>query len=167
MARFSREVSVRRLTGPEVHSFAATPEERIALAEAIDVLAIHELTAEATLSPWRSTGVTVAGTVRGVVDQACVVTLDPVRAEIEAPFAMRYHPEAAPTPVDVDPEADDPPEPLESERVDVGALALEHFVLSLDPYPRSPNAAFTPPELPEDDTPSPFAILARLKNGPE
>lgn len=146
----------------------ATAEERAALAEALELVAIDDLSAEVIVKPWRGEGVRVQGTVRGTVTQSCVVSLEPVPGSVEEAFDMRFHPDVAePSEIDVDPEAPDPPEPLEGYEVDVGAIALEHFVLGLDPYPRAPGVAFEPVE---DDTeaeePSPFAVLESLKNKP-
>jgi uncharacterized protein len=163
IARLSRPVSLRRLRGEERVTIEATAEERAALAAELDLLAIGRLTAEVTLTPWRATGVRVAGTVHGEVTQACVVTLEPVVSVIDETFAVRLHPDAAESPeVDVDPEAEDPPERLEGDVVDVGAIVLEHFALGIDPYPRAPGAVFEPAE--EEDEPSPFAALAPLKD---
>ena len=45
------------------------------------------------------------------------------------------------------------------------AIAVEHFMLGLDPYPRKPGAVFDPVALGLEAEPkevSPFAALARL-----
>ncbi|MEO1103491.1 MAG: DUF177 domain-containing protein [Pseudomonadota bacterium] len=163
-ARLSRPVGVRRLHKEEHISLAATEEERAAIAQELELLALDSLTAELTVRPWRSEGVRVEGVVRGSLTQPCSITLEPVPATVEEAIDVRLHPDAAPTStVDVDPDAPDPPEPLESDFVDVGAIALEHFVLGIDPYPRAPGATFEE-EFDEEKEPSPFAALAALKN---
>lgn len=166
IARFERLFSVRRLAKGEQIAIAATAEERAALAEALDLVALDSLTADVTLKPWRGEGVRVTGTVRAVVTQACTVTLEPVPGTVEENFDVRLHPDAAPSAVvDVDLDAADPPELLEAGEVDIGAIALEHFALGLDPYPRAPGVEFEAPDEGDDDEPSPFAALAALKNG--
>ncbi|WP_420392137.1 YceD family protein [Acuticoccus sp.] len=167
-ARLRRPVSVRRLTGEEVHRIEASEPERAALVEALDLVALDALTADVALRPWRGQGVRVTGTVRGAVVQSCVVTLEPVPGTVEEEFDVRLHPDAAvAVSVEVDPDAPDPPEKLTGHEVDVGAICLEHFVLGLDPYPRAPGVEFEADESDgaEAKEPSPFAVLARLKNG--
>jgi uncharacterized metal-binding protein YceD (DUF177 family) len=162
IARLERVVNVRRLAGEERLTIEATEPERAALAEALDLLAIRSLVADVALRPWCGEGVRVTGTVRGAVTQACVVTLEPVEGTVEEPFDVRLHPDVAEsTEIDLDPDAADAPEPMESDAVDVGAIALEHFVLGIDPYPRVPGVAFEPDA--EEAEASPFAALAALK----
>lgn len=163
IARLSRPLSLRRLRGEERIAVEATAEERAALAEELDLLSLDSLTAEVTVKPWRIDGVMVAGTVQGTVSQACVVTLEPVTSAVEETFEVRLHPDAAESAdVEVDPDAEDPPERLEGGTVDIGAIVLEHFALGIDPYPRAPGAAWEPDEVEEE--PSPFAALAALKD---
>jgi len=40
---------------------------------------------------------------------------------------------------------------------------IEHLVLEIDPFPRAPDAEFTPPEAEPES--SPFGKLAQLKAG--
>ena len=167
-ARLSRPISVRRLSKEERVTVEATPEERAAIADALDLVAVDSLTAEISLRPWKKEGVRVTGVVKAAVVQSCIVTLEPVPSTVDETFELRLHPDAVlSTTIDVDPEAEDPPEPLETDTVDVGAIALEHFALGLDPYPRAPGAVFEAEEdEPEDEEPSPFAVLEALKNQP-
>ena len=168
-ARFHRPVGVRRVTTPDEMTIEASAEERAALAEALDIVSIESLTADVTVRPWRGEGVRVIGTVRGDVTQACVVTLEPVAGHVEETFDRRFHPDVAESEeVVVDPDEPDPPERLEGQEVDVGAIAVEHFALGLDPYPRAPGVEFELEPDDEDDAeePSPFAVLAQLKNKP-
>jgi uncharacterized metal-binding protein YceD (DUF177 family) len=62
----------------------------------------------------------------------------------------------------VDPEADDPPDVLEDDVIDVAAYLVEHLALEIDPFPRKPGAEFEPP--PEERPTSPFAVLQGLKD---
>jgi uncharacterized metal-binding protein YceD (DUF177 family) len=59
-------------------------------------------------------------------------------------------------------DADDPPDVLEGDALDLGAYVVEHLTLEIDPFPRKPGAAFVPPE-PEPEA-SPFAVLKGLKD---
>lgn len=152
--------------------------ERRALAEALRVPAVGAFTADLLAMPWGRRGAHVTGTVRGTVEQACVVTLEPVEQTIEEAIDVRFEPDApaAARPgdldVEIDPFGEDPPERAENGRVDLGALAAEHFALGIDPYPRRPGVAFDPAEsgLPDEGPAeaggqSPFEVLRRLKGG--
>ena len=166
-ARLSRPVSVRRLVREERIAIEASAEERAAIAEELDLLSLDSLTADVTVRPWRQEGVRVEGRVRGSLSQACVVTLEPVATTVDEAIDVRLHPEAVETgPIEVDVEAADPPELLEDDVVDVGAIVLEHFALGIEPYPRAPGAEFdVPDDVDDEKEPSPFAVLAALKNG--
>ena len=172
-ARLSRPISVRRIVREEPVTVEASEKERAEIAEALDLLSLDSLTAELVVRPWKSEGVRVIGTVRAALTQACVVTLEPVASTVEEEFDVRLHPDAAavstPAQVEVDVEAADPPELLEGDTVDVGAIALEHFVLGIEPYPRIEGAVFDIEDedgAAEVDEPSPFAALAALKDNP-
>ena len=170
MARLSRPVSVRRLRTEEAIHIEATPEERAQIAEALELVSLDSLTADITLRPWRTEGVRVEGAVHAALVQACIVTLEPVPGTVDEEIDVRLHPDASDSgPVDVDPDAPDPPEPLDGDFVDVGAIVLEHFALGIEPYPRAPGAEFDPGDAvdPVEEEPSPFAALAALKNSPD
>jgi hypothetical protein len=65
--------------------------------------------------------------------------------------------------LELDPDADDPPDVLDGEDIDLGGYVVEHLSLELDPFPRAPGAEFIAPK---DDTDlSPFAVLRLLKKG--
>ena len=59
--------------------------------------------------------------------------------------------------------ADEEPEPLIGNAVDLGLLATEYFILGIDPYPRKPGAAFDAPKAAADAAGNPFAALAALQ----
>ncbi len=63
--------------------------------------------------------------------------------------------------VEIDPNADDPPDPIEGGRIDLGALVVEHLALEIDPFPRKPGVVFEPPA--GGEPPSPFAALRDFK----
>lgn len=165
--RLPRPFNVRRLTKEETVRVEASADERAAIADALDLQSIDSLVADLRIRPWRSVGVRVTGVVHGAVVQSCVVTLEPVEGTVNEEVNVTFHPDAAASSaVEIDPEADDPPEPLESDVVDLGAIALEHFALGLDPYPRAQGAAFEEPDPEVDEEPSPFAVLEVLKPKP-
>ena len=74
------------------------------------------------------------------------------------------HGPAEPSPeVIIDLEADDPPDVLESDVIDLAGYVIEHLALEIDPFPRAPDAEFSPPETTRKS--SPFAKLAEWKGG--
>jgi hypothetical protein len=143
--------------------------------EAIAVLAglagLPRLRAVFDLARHGSDGVRVAGTVSATVDQACVVTLEPVRSEVEETVDLLFtlplaedEPDGRGGEVSLD--AAEPPEALVDGVVDVGAVAVEFLLLGIDPYPRKDGAVFDPPAADADPSAHPFAALAALKKGP-
>lgn len=104
------------------------------------------------------------------VTLTCVVTLEPVEQVIEEKFARLYLPGApAPDLLDLDPDAEDPPEPL-GDSLDPGEAAAEATALAIDPYPRKAGAVFNGTiAAPEGAEPlseaasKPFASLAALR----
>ena len=65
--------------------------------------------------------------------------------------------------IEIDIDAEDPPDVLESDQVDLGAYVIEHVSLDIDPYPRKPGAEFAPPE-DEAAKVTPFDALAPLSD---
>lgn len=139
------------------------------MADFLGILKVSDLRAEFRINRWRSRGLKLQGTLDARVEQACVVTLDPVDSTIHATFERRFLPADMIDPdgdaeeVFVDPEGEDPPEPLTHE-LDLGEIVAEELALNLDPYPRKPGISFEEkPEAPPEPKANPFAKLARLK----
>lgn len=157
----------------------ATEAERIELARELDIPAVHRLAAEIEVKPWSRHGWRMTGRVRAAVTQTCVVTLEPLEAEVDEAIDVKFVPEAEaeryrPKPdaageVDLGAEPEDPPDVFDGATLDPGRVAEEHFMLGLDPYPRKPGASFDPVRFglagdgPGGGTVSPFAALSKLK----
>jgi uncharacterized metal-binding protein YceD (DUF177 family) len=154
-----------------VQKVAAGANDFSRIASYLDLARIDALSAEMTLTRWRAKGIRVSGKLKAVVTQTCVVTLDPLPARIEAEFERRFLPAETPAKghadqrdVIVDPEGEDPPEPLDRD-IDLGELLIEELALSLDPYPRKPDVEFRAGEEPASEPrKNPFAALAKLKS---
>ena len=116
---------------------SATREERAALAERLGLLELERLEAHIRVS-WVAHPRTLraAGRLRARVLQSCVVTLEPVAADLEAPVDVLFTLDAEPQGPDMDWDA---AEPLAGDSLDVGNLVAEELSLNLDPYPRSPD----------------------------
>jgi len=143
----------------------AAVRERIA--KALGLESLSALQARLKASAWLD-GVQVDGRWTATVGQICGVTLEPFESELHGEIHLRALPAGSQAlgaredhEVDLDPEADDPPDVLDSDQVDLGAYVVEDLSLAIDPFPRKPGAAFEAPET--NGEPSPFAVLAKLK----
>lgn len=168
---FKRLLPVRKVGDSGlVHEVEASAEECARLAAFLDVVALKALRAAFRVNRWRARGLRLEGSLVADVVQSCVVTLEPVESHIEARFERRFLPADMLEPTQeaddvlVDPDGEDPPEPLMHE-LDLGGIVVEEIALNLDPYPRKPGSVFAPAAA-EEGVPapaSPFAALARLK----
>jgi hypothetical protein len=117
----------------------------------------------------------VEGRVQARIGQTCVVTLDPMESEIDAPIDLIFAPpDQIPQMADLVDEAEeseveipDPPEPIENGIIDLGRLATDALYLAVDPYPRKPDAVFEPLIEAPDPEDHPFAALKALKVAPK
>lgn len=163
---------------PTRREIATTPADRAAIAQSLGLLALNELAATLTLRRTPAGQIEVSGELQAEVEQACVVTLEPVAASISETFKMHFA-EGAAAPdaaeIDLDFEAADPPDPIVGGAIDLAQVIVEHLALALDPYPRKPDAAlgkeFEPkPEESPDPAPNaapgkthrPFSNLDKL-----
>jgi len=145
----------------------ATPDELAAAASALDLLACKSLAATYSIVPTANGRYHLSGTLRAEVVQACVVTLEPIEAEVRGDFERRYLPraefkpgEASAHDIQIDPEGEDPAEILERE-IDVGEILVEELSLALDPYPRKLGVEFVPQQDTVAKPENPFAVLAK------
>ena len=152
--------------GPRTLELAADAAARARIATLLDLPALERFEARVNVAPWLD-GAQVDARWSADLSQTCSVTAEPFAGAFSGEFSVRAVPadsRAAPSPeaeVSVDPDAEDPPDVLEGEVVDLGAYLVEHLALELDPFPRAPGAQFEPPAA--EPEPSPFAALAALK----
>lgn len=153
-------------------AIVANQAERDEIARECGLKDVSRLEANFNISKGAGLLLAVRGRVSADVVQTCGVTLEPVPAVIEAEIALTYTLDAVKSRVEVDVDLvdEDPPEPVLDGQIDFGALALEHLVLNLDPYPRAPDAAFddqkwleTGNSADEEASTNPFAALSKLK----
>lgn len=147
---------------------SADPEERVAVAAALELIAVRRLEARYQITPLSLGRYKLVGELEAVVEQTCVVTLEPVSSEIAETYAATYWPpETMPEPakgqVALNGEPD--PEPIVGGSIDVGRIVFESLAATIDPFPRLPGVVYEGPlSTPQGDKPdSPFAVLANLK----
>ncbi len=179
---FARPISLDKISPQWTrHQIEAGPDERAALADRFDLLGIEHLSAEVKLRRDRAgTQVAFSASFSARVVQECVVTLEPVPAEIAETIEIRFDLSPEILAAELDIEADeDSAEPLDGDVVDIGEVIAQHLSLALDPFPRHPEAPPAPEEdrlvlstsdlesapepEPEPARPSPFAVLAKRR----
>lgn len=167
---FSRPFAVDRVPPDGARlAIEASDGERRALARRFDLVGLEALSAELELERVSAGDLLkVSGRIRADLAQTCVVTLEPVPARIDAVFERLFSREVPEPPEDDDEVeiAEDEPEPLSGDTVDLGEIVAEELVLALDPYPRSSAADQVLAELSGVDgraAADPFGKLAALR----
>ncbi|MDY0873093.1 YceD family protein [Dongia rigui] len=154
---FSRQIEAASVSPRATErQLEAGPAERTALAEVLELQAIDRLVATLHLRRLASGLVEVTGDLESEVVQTCVITLEPVPAQIREHFRLTFgdaEPEPALSEIDIHFDDSDPPEPIVDGKIDLGALVAEQLSLALDPYPRKEGAV-----VPEEFAPSPAEI---------
>lgn len=143
-------------------------QTREKLAEVAELISIPALKVSFQVLPRGASGAKVHGSLTGIVRQTCVVSLEefdsPVEEEFSVDFAVASERE---TDEEDEDEIEESPDPIVDGKIDLGALATEFLILSIDPYPRKPGVQFTAviedPEEPERK-PNPFEQLSGLKD---
>jgi Large ribosomal RNA subunit accumulation protein YceD len=141
---------------------------RASIAEGLDVEGIESLVADLTIAPWLD-GLEARGVLQARATRICGVSLEPFEETVDEPIVLRFVPEGSPNAppptegdVELDLDAEDPPDCVAGDAVDVGWYLSEQLALALSPFPRKPGVEFQPPEM--SGSISPFAALARLKS---
>lgn len=163
---------------PTRFSWTPTVEERAVLAKDLGLLAVLRLEFSGQIDPHGRDEFRLQGKLRAFVDQACIVSLAPVRAEISESVFRRYVAGLElPDADEIEMPEDDTVEPM-PDTLDLIETVTEALMLALPLYPRAAGVEFAdlshapkgaalfdePPE-------KPFASLAalanRLKSDPE
>jgi uncharacterized metal-binding protein YceD (DUF177 family) len=148
-------------------TFEADDGARAEIAATLGLVALPAFQATATVRPWLD-GAELTASWRGEVVQTCGVSLEHFETALRGDFTVRVVPQGSPNApaidaeIDLDPEAEDAPDVLETDQLDIGAYLVEHLSLEIDPFPRKPGAVFEPPEA--GGVISPFASLKDLKS---
>jgi uncharacterized metal-binding protein YceD (DUF177 family) len=167
--RFAHHIRLDQIRDGERIDLTADDAELKSVAKRLGLSLINRLEAHVTLS---KTGevVRAEGRLVAALEQACVVTSEPIAAHVDEPFALLFCPE---------PPASGPDEEIElgesdcdvvfydGAAIDLGGAIADTLGLSVDPYPRSAaaDAALKEAGLLTEEQASPFAALAALKKG--
>jgi uncharacterized metal-binding protein YceD (DUF177 family) len=159
--------------GDEVR-FSADESERAGIAKWSGVQSIEKLEVRTLIKKLESNRFGLNFDLEAEVTQSCVVTLEPIPAQIRRTFSRELvfvgPSRRDPAPAESDAvvglnmdEADEGPEEITSLHVDLAGPALEEFILALDPYPRRPGVQFAPKTGETSPSNNPFAVLKGLK----
>jgi uncharacterized metal-binding protein YceD (DUF177 family) len=158
---FSRPIEISRLPeGGTEMAIVATPAECAELARRFSLLALDRVEAALRLEWVAGRLLRLEAVLSAEVVQACVVTLEPVRSQIEDRFVLLYGPAAETSDVMMR-EDEEVLEPIVDGRIDLGEAVAQQLSLAIDPFPRAPGAAA--PSVPGEGMASPFAALAKWR----
>jgi uncharacterized metal-binding protein YceD (DUF177 family) len=152
---------------PQPHRVDASMEECAALAKRFGLVRIKSLAADVIVTR-QDDIVAISGTVKGHVTQQCVATGEPIPAPLNVPFQIRMTPQGAETDADeIEIDADDCDVMYhDGQSVDIGEVVAQTMLLSLDPWPRHPDAdaKLKAAGIGDEAAIGPFAALRALKD---
>ncbi len=148
----------------------ATDAERASVAKALSLLSLAQLKFAGRAVHLAGGRYRLTGQITAELEQACVITLDPVPARIDCALDVEFRPDAMATPLaEVDVELDEASEiePIVKGRLETGRVVYETLAAALEPYPRKPGEAIdemlAAPKGADTAKANPFAVLAKLK----
>ncbi len=165
----SRPIDAARLAADgQAFALTATPAECAALATRFGILAIRSLTATLQLKKLGKREVfRLEGRFEATVEQTCVISLEPVKTVIREAVSATFAEDAASDrgTVDLEPDDEDPPEPIGKDGIDAGEVVAQHLALALPAYPRSDEAGWDEGRWQDQESESvenPFTVLKPL-----
>jgi len=172
-AVLSRTVRVDDIRGGASGEIAVTKAEMDAIAGMLDLVALEGLTFNYRLDHGGGGRVHLTGRLHANVTQTCVVSLDPVEANLDVPVEVEFWPVSLidelerSTEEPGNPGLLDWPEAVVDGRIDLGPVIYETLATALEPYPKREGISFDWSQGPSEETGSaksgPFAALAALK----
>ena len=156
----------------------ANAQECQALAKRLDLLSLHRLKLKAFVSRQSADVVKLQCNFSAVFMQKCVVSLKPLKKNIDCKFERIYSlrlidcfgDESEPQDeyIQTLEDVQDPPDPIIDGCFNLGECVAEQLSLEIDPFPRSANVSFdgfssSQGEWSNENNTSPFAALEQLK----
>ena len=164
--QFALTLPLGAIRGGDRVDLTADDAECAALCKQLGLAALHALKAHAVIER-DGPAVVARGRINAALEQACVVSGEPIAARIDEPFELTFVPDPGSQP---DEEVELGARDLDTifhdgAAIPLGAALVDTLALAIDPYPRGPNAAAALQEagvLSEEEA-GPFAALAALK----
>ena len=170
LARTLRVDEIRDGASGEI---AATKAEMDAIARMLDLVALEGLTCVYRLDHGGGGRLHLTGRLHANVTQTCVVSLDPVEANLDVPVEVEFWPVSLIDELKRSTEEPgnlgllDWPEAVVDGRIDLGPVIYETLATALEPYPKREGISFDWSQGPSEEAGSaksgPFAALAALK----
>ena len=167
MSGFDLKLKIDGIRSGDRIDLSADEQACAEIAHRLGLLGLDRLEAHAVLER-DAAEIRATGRLRASLQQPCVITGDPVAAQIDEPFELLFRPE--PTDVRPDEEIELSPEDCDvvfhdGATIDLGAAIADTLALSIDPYPRSAgaDAALKEAGVLSEAEAGPFAALAKLK----
>ena len=163
---FSCRLNLDRVHDGERIDLIATDAERDAIARRLGLVALDRLAAHCALDH-QGASVRARGRIKASLTQACVASGEPLAAFIDEAFELHFQPEPVRTPDDEIELSGDELDVIfhDGSAIELGEAIADTLAVSLDPYPRGPNAevALQQAGVLSEEQSGPFAALAALK----
>lgn len=167
---FSCRLNLDKVHDGERIDLTATDAEREALARRLGLVAIERLSAHCALdqvSGAQPGAIRARGRIKAALTQACVASGEPLPAYVDEAFELHFQPEPVRTPDDEIELSGDELDVIfhDGSAIELGEAIADTLAVSLDPYPRGPNAevALREAGVISEEQAGPFAALAALK----
>lgn len=168
LPEFSRPIRLDTLgEAPRALDIEANDAERAALARRFGLIALDRLTAGVRLHR-EGQSILAEGRLTAVASQSCIASGEPVPANIDEPFRLRFLPEdliGEAEEIELS-EEDCDTLPFNGGLIDIGEAVAETLSLALDPFPRSPHAdeVLKAAGVLQEGEAGPFSALKALKD---
>ena len=168
---FSCRLNLDRVHDGERIDLVATDTERESIARRLGLVSLDRLAAHCALDRQGAgndgASIRARGRIKASLAQACVATGEPLPAYIDEAFELHFQPEPVRTPDDEIELSGDELDVIfhDGSAIELGEAIADTLAVSLDPYPRGPNAEVALQEagVISEEQAGPFAALAALK----
>ncbi len=134
---FSHKTAMDKIfKAPRKFSLSANREQCAKIAKRLQIISLESLTGEISCTT-KGPIIIVTGQVTAELQQACVISLDPVTETVDEAFALEFirRPDDDDDPLDLD-----APESVSGDDLDIGEILVQQLALALNPYPRAEGA---------------------------
>ena len=163
---FSCRLNLDQVHDGERIDLVATDLERADIARRIGLVALDRLAAHCALDH-EGPSIRARGRIKASLTQSCVASGEPLPAYIDEAFELHFQPEPTRTPDDEVELSGDELDVIfhDGSAIELGEAIADTLAVSLDPYPRGPNAevALQQAGVISEEQAGPFAALAALK----